>query len=218
MRIFAAIGVIAALLVPTLAIGTPDVPWTGVTTSVIPGDDGDFQAGVPFPTPRFTDNGDGTVRDNLTGLIWLRNANCSNGVILWDEALTWVSGVSDGDCGLSDSSVNGDWRLPTIREIVSLLNFNYNDPALSDAQGSGQGSEGDPFINVQGISGFYWSGTNAMGTADNGTHAHTANIARAITNIYDKDNPEDPDSPGVPVTTFAWPVKDCSSIGGGGCN
>ena len=40
------------------------------------GQDGDFQAGVEWPVPRFTDNADGTVTDNLTGLIWLKNANC----------------------------------------------------------------------------------------------------------------------------------------------
>ena len=35
------------------------------------GEDGEHQAGVEWPTPRFTDNGDGTVTDNLTGLDWL---------------------------------------------------------------------------------------------------------------------------------------------------
>ena len=34
------------------------------------------QKGVAWPNPRFTDNGNGTVTDNLTGLIWLKNANC----------------------------------------------------------------------------------------------------------------------------------------------
>ncbi len=31
---------------------------------------------VPWPDPSFTDRGDGTVKDNLTGLIWLKDANC----------------------------------------------------------------------------------------------------------------------------------------------
>ena len=47
------------------------VPATGQTDSVAAGDDGDLQKGVPWPDPRFTDNGDGTVTDHLTGLIWL---------------------------------------------------------------------------------------------------------------------------------------------------
>ena len=40
------------------------------------GQDGELQAGVNWPTPRFTDNGDGTVTDNLTGLIWLKLVTC----------------------------------------------------------------------------------------------------------------------------------------------
>ena len=41
-----------------------------------------IQVGVPWPNPRFTDNGDGTVTDNLTGLIWLKNATP-----FWDQDL-----------------------------------------------------------------------------------------------------------------------------------
>ena len=48
--------------------------------SVIPcagtGQDGALQKGVELPTPRFSDKSDGTIKDNLTGLIWLKNANC----------------------------------------------------------------------------------------------------------------------------------------------
>lgn len=42
------------------------VPQTGQTTLHRPGDDGALRKGVPWPEPRFTDNGDGTVTDNLT--------------------------------------------------------------------------------------------------------------------------------------------------------
>jgi hypothetical protein len=40
------------------------------------GDKGDLEAGMPFPTPRFTDYRHGTVTDNLSGLIWLKDASC----------------------------------------------------------------------------------------------------------------------------------------------
>ena len=53
------------------------VPKTGQTTSYDTGDDGEYQKGFEWPVPRFTDNENGTVTDNLTGLIWLKNANCS---------------------------------------------------------------------------------------------------------------------------------------------
>lgn len=52
------------------------VSKTGQTTSYGTRDDGALQKGVAWPNPRFTDNANGTVTDNLTGLIWLKNANC----------------------------------------------------------------------------------------------------------------------------------------------
>src|SRR5215831_10404550 len=60
---------------PVSATRAP-VPRTGQTTSYAAGDDGALQKGVAWPTPRFTDNNNGTITDNLTGLIWLKNANC----------------------------------------------------------------------------------------------------------------------------------------------
>ncbi len=41
------------------------------------GQDGAYQNGATWPNPRFTYNENGTVKDNLTGLIWLKNANCT---------------------------------------------------------------------------------------------------------------------------------------------
>jgi hypothetical protein len=46
------------------------------STSFATGDKGDLEAGMPFPTPRFTDYRHGTVTDNLSGLIWLKDASC----------------------------------------------------------------------------------------------------------------------------------------------
>ena len=73
---------------------------------------------MPFPTPRFSDKGDGTVKDNLTNLIWLKNANCFGGQT-WANALTAANNLHDtgtpstmDDCGLSDGSLAGDWRSP----------------------------------------------------------------------------------------------------------
>ena len=43
---------------------------TGQTTSIVTGDDGYYEKGVSWPVPRFVDNGNGTITDNLTGLIW----------------------------------------------------------------------------------------------------------------------------------------------------
>jgi hypothetical protein len=55
------------------------------------------------------------VTDNLTNLIWLKNANC-DGQKDWNEAETWAANLASGTCGLSDGSSAGDWRLPTKTE------------------------------------------------------------------------------------------------------
>jgi len=96
------------------------------------GQDGDKLAGATLPSPRFTDNGDGTVNDNLTGLIWLKNANCF-GAKNWTAALSDANNLSNGTCGLTDGSSAGDWRLPNRVELTSLVNSEYYNPALSNA-------------------------------------------------------------------------------------
>jgi hypothetical protein len=104
------------------------VPQTGQTTSYAARDDGAIRAGVVLPSPRFTDNGDGTVRDNATGLIWLKNANCF-GLRTWAQASMLANNLANGQCGLTDGSSAGDWRLPNIRELLSLVDFSRFTPA-----------------------------------------------------------------------------------------
>jgi hypothetical protein len=123
------------------------VPQTGQTTSYAAGDDGDIQAGVDWPPQRFMDRRDGTVRDNLTGLLWLRNVNCF-GSRAWTQALTDANTLASGRCGLTDGSVAGDWHLPNVKELQSLIDFGRFGPALPD---------GHPYLDVQPS--FYWSST-----------------------------------------------------------
>jgi hypothetical protein len=136
--------------------GPTPVCKTGQTTSYAIGDDGDLQRGVSLVTPRFTDNLDGTVTDNQTGLIWLKDANCF-GARTWNDALSDCNGLADASCGLTDESSTGDWRLPNRRELVSLIHDAYYGPAVPDTAGTGQWSSGDPFNNVQSFA--YWSST-----------------------------------------------------------
>lgn len=58
--------------------GTIQLPKTGQTTSYYSGDDGEIQAGVDWPNPRFTDHGNGTVTDKLTGLMWIKEEPTSS--------------------------------------------------------------------------------------------------------------------------------------------
>jgi len=133
------------------------IPKTGQSLSFYPGDDGDLQRGMAWPNPRFMDNGDGTVTDNLTGLIWLKNANCF-GTKPWVNALSIANGLASGSCGLTDGSVAGDWRLPNVREMMSLIHFGVHSPAVPDTAGTGRWTEGNPFTDIQ--SGYYWSSTS----------------------------------------------------------
>ena len=136
------------------------VPKTGQTQSYAARDDGDLQMGVQWPDPRFTDNGDGTVTDNLTKLIWLKNADCF-GEKNWNDALSVSNSLADGQCGLSDSSSPGDWRLSNVRETLSLIDYDNTGPALPS---------GHPFTNVRSTGGepssSYWTSTTIANRTD----------------------------------------------------
>jgi len=126
------------------------VPRTGQSTSYVSGDDGDVQGGVTWPDPRFTDNRDGTVMDGLTGLIWLKNANCL-GTKSWKQSLSACQMLATGFCGLTDGSVPGDWRLPNIDELLSLVDRSQMYPSIPGE---------NPFTNVQAS--YYWSSTTSI--------------------------------------------------------
>jgi hypothetical protein len=107
----------------------------------------------PIPSPRFVNNQNGTVTDQLTELVWLKNSNCFEKMD-WGSAVQAVKTLKDGDCGpdpslvLSDGSSSGDWRLPTMKELCTLIDYGKRNPALPD---------GHKFWVVPG--GYHWSAT-----------------------------------------------------------
>ena len=158
-------------------------------------DDGDLQNGVAWPNPRFTINGNGTVTDNLTGLVWLEDANCDRfGQSTWNQANSTANMLMSGQCGLSDGSQNGKWRIPRIRELESLVSAEATDPALPDTAGDGEWAEGDAFKNVQ--SSDYWSSTKVGGTG-------TSNEGYVV-NLEDGEVKDDTPT----ATRYGWPVRD----------
>ena len=74
---------------------------------------------VVVAADRFTDNGDGTVKDERTGLIWLKNANCY-GTQAWTTAMASAAGLNSGECGLTDDSAEGAWHLATKDELQGI--------------------------------------------------------------------------------------------------
>lgn len=130
------------------------LPATGQKTSYAAGDDASLNKGVAWSAAtRFSDNGDGTVTDTLTGLIWLKDAGCL-GTAFWANALTTVNALADGQCGLSDNSVAGTWRLPNLNELESLIDVSVANPAISAGSG---------FVNSLGTWGTYWTSTSYYG-------------------------------------------------------
>ncbi|MFZ1827229.1 MAG: DUF1566 domain-containing protein [Candidatus Competibacteraceae bacterium] len=172
--------VAGSLVTGTRPLAPGPVPKTGQTTSYAAGDDGDLEKGVAWPNPRFTDNSNGTVTDNLTGLIWLKNANCF-GSINWANALADANTLATTACGLTDGSVAGDWRLPNVNELLSLIDRGRSAPALPS---------GHPFTGVQ--SSDYWSSTT---TASN-TGAWLVYLGGGL--VY---------ALGKAGTYYVWPVR-----------
>lgn len=142
-------------------LGSTCYDWSG---RVIPcdfkGEYGELLLGSDSPNPRFEDNKNGTVTDNLTGLVWLKNADCFK-MIDWDGASEAVRNLKHGDCGpnphlvLADGSSAGDWRLPAMEELCTLIDFGERNPAL-------------PYDNkFSGVSSsYYWSSTPIESSSD----------------------------------------------------
>ena len=91
------------------------------------GDDGTLQTGVPLTYPRWVDNRNGTVTDTVTGLIWLKKANCISGQ--WSESIAAINALATGQCGLADGSIAGSWRMPNRNEMQSLSDRMENNHA-----------------------------------------------------------------------------------------
>ncbi len=90
-----------------------------------PGDDGTLQKGVGLTSARFIDNGNGTITDTMTGLVWLKLANCIHSD--WAAAVSQARALASGMCGLTDGSRTGDWRVPNRKEMLSLADRNQNN-------------------------------------------------------------------------------------------
>ncbi len=160
------------------------VCWDGSGTvigCVGTGQDGALQKGVSV-SPRFTDNADGTVKDNLTGLIWLKNASCF-GSLTWTTALSNSNTLASGACGLTDGSVAGAWRLPNLRELQSLIDYGRSSPALP---------AGHPFSGVLNVN--YWSSTSHAVVP---SFAWQVNIDNGFVPNYEKV-----------YNFYVWPVRD----------
>lgn len=165
------------------------------------GQDGELQHGAAWPDPRFIDNGDGTITDRLTGLMWLKDANClasqypvfdndgtaGDGVITWQHALDFIVSINTGtyaNCGAG----HADWRLPNRTELKSLADYSQTGPALQ---------AGHPFTNA-GTHPGYWSSTTYAPAKD------IAWIFNFVTGGVDYNNK-------INGNYAVWPVRGSST-------
>ncbi|MEW6039998.1 MAG: DUF1566 domain-containing protein [Elusimicrobiota bacterium] len=129
-----------AIVTPRLPHELPDTGQTGSYTTTF-GEDNDYQSAASQPS--YTDNGDGTITDNRTGLMWVKDGNsagCNNGgTLTWESALTFCEGLSYA--GYSD------WRLPNRRELMSIVDYGTYNPSINTTY----------FLNTQ--SNWYWTST-----------------------------------------------------------
>jgi hypothetical protein len=150
------------------------------------GQDGDLQLGEPWPDPRFTDNGDGTVTDNLTGLIWTKEPGHFRA---WTSALNYANNLSLGSesCGTSYT----DWRMPNRFELESLLDLGNDAQALPFNL---------PFVNVLNVGYMYWS--SSYNKDSNGEYDQSK-IVRLTGYVGSEPKSEPP----FPYLLSVWPVR-----------
>ena len=139
---------------------------------------------------RFADCGNGTVKDTVTGLIWLKNANCF-GQKDWAAANIAAAQLANGQCGLTDASAAGSWRLPTKTEWQAIVKTACSNPALPDRVGLGCYAANPWATGVQSWK--YWSST---------TYANLPSLAWLVSlglpDVYSFDKT---------ATFYVWPVR-----------
>lgn len=151
-------------------------------------------------TDRFVDCGNGTVTDTQTGLLWLKDANCSvvspqTWAAATDPAGT-VAHLKDGDCELTDHSSAGNWRLPTKEEWEAIVKASCypspGGPTIPDKVGTGCYATGTQWASgVQ--SNHYWSSATYT---DDPSFAWDAHLHNGVVNHFDKTG-----------TVYVWPVR-----------
>jgi hypothetical protein len=154
---------------------------------------------------RFVDCGNGTVKDTVRGLFWLKNANCF-GLQDWATANIKAAELGHGQCGLTDGSLPGDWRLPTLNCAASSCSPIHTDtgefasifgpacttaPYVLNTAGTGCWTAGNPFSGVQ--SNYYWSSTANVDFPDLAWYVY---LYYGYVNYHGKNGPD-----------YVWPVR-----------
>lgn len=157
------------------------LPDTGQTKSFTDtyGEDNDYTENVPY----YIDNGDGTIADTITGLLWQQ---VDGGEMTIENAKIYVENLSLGGYD--------DWRLPTTIEAYTIQNLQFNNPSLDIIYFPKTNAEYWWTSNVQANDiNKIWV-TNAGGGIGNHLKSETISAggtkrfhARAVRNTYSKN-------------------------------
>jgi len=100
---------------------------------------------------QFVDNGNNTITDNATGLMWQQND--SDLPMNWESALQYCETLSQAGYE--------DWRLPNAKELQSIVDYSRAPDALNPVQ---QGPAIDPIFNLTEVEAWFWTGTTLLET------------------------------------------------------
>jgi len=121
---------------------------------------------------QFVDNGNGTITDNATGLMWMQNDNGTG--VLWKDALSYAENFAYA--GYSD------WRLPDTKELQSIVEYTRS-PATSSSAAINPLFNCTQIMNEGGVTDYpwYWSSTTFSSTSPtNGASATYVCFGRAM--------------------------------------
>ncbi len=147
------------------------VPKTWQTNSYATGDDGDIKKGVAWPNPRFTIQANtNAVLDNLTGLVWSRNANMAANTV-WSDSVgtsTWANAFSV--CTNANGLAYGgrkDWRVPCFNELMSVTSIAFEAPIVPNTEGTSKCTSGNPFFDLRTAN--YWTSSSRYSSGGTAT-------------------------------------------------
>ncbi len=124
------------------------------------GQDGELRRGAPLA---YADNGNGTVTDLNTGLVWEKLSDDGT-VHDKDNTYTWANAFTGHVAALNAARFAGytDWRLPNVRELQSIVNYQSSNPMVSSAFKTNC-APGCPATGCScTASGNYWSSTSSV--------------------------------------------------------
>lgn len=106
---------------------------TSQTTLYRTGDDGDFEKGYPKSGARFIDNGDGTITDNASGLMWVKDPSQLGGAFGTPgnpSLMKWNNAIDE--CLALSYAGHNDWRLPNVKELITIIDYGTKDPSIDE--------------------------------------------------------------------------------------